>query len=164
MKDQIDVSVRRSPKYAAFMAVGAILGVLVAGLLTLVVDPAQIPAETTVAKGAGLLVVFLGIIGLFLGGLVALLLDWRGRRRAREYRVEAQIDMVDDPKAVAARRLAEMRGETAPAEAADPAPASSPETPAASPDSPAEAAPGTPADDTGDRGDLGRSERPGSGA
>ena len=29
MKDQIDVSVRRSPKYAAFMAVGAILGVLV---------------------------------------------------------------------------------------------------------------------------------------
>ena len=77
MKDQIDVSVRRSPKYAAFMAVGAILGVLVAGLLTLVVDPAQIPAETTVAKGAGLLVVFLGIIGLFLGGLVALLLDWR---------------------------------------------------------------------------------------
>ncbi|MBE4693250.1 hypothetical protein [Brevibacterium casei] len=160
MKDQIDVSVRRSPKYAAFMAVGAILGVLVAGLLTLVVDPAQIPAETTVAKGAGLLVVFLGIIGLFLGGLVALLLDWRGRRRAREFRVEAQIDMVDDPKAVAARRLAEMRGEPVP----DPGTEPGPEAGGESPDSPAEAAPGTPADDTGDRGDLGRSERPGSGA
>ncbi|EKU47216.1 Uncharacterised protein [Brevibacterium casei] len=160
MKDQIDVSVRRSPKYAAFMAVGAILGVLVAGLLTLVVDPAQIPAESTVAKGAGLLVVFLGITGLFLGGLVALLLDWRGRRKAREYRVEAQIDMVDDPKAVAARRLAEMRGEPVP----DPGTEPGPEAGGESPDSPAEAAPGTPADDTGDRGDLGRSERPGSGA
>ncbi|MFT9771650.1 hypothetical protein ACMZ29_03250 [Brevibacterium casei] len=160
MKDQIDVSVRRSPKYAAFMAVGAILGVLVAGLLTLVVDPSEIPAETTVAKGAGLLVVFLGIIGFFLGGLVALLLDWRGRRRAREFRVEAQIDMVDDPKAVAARRLAEMRGEPVP----DPGTEPGPEAGGESPDSPAEAAPGTPADDTGDRGDLGRSERPGSGA
>ncbi|NNV08465.1 hypothetical protein ETC03_19920, partial [Geobacillus sp. MMMUD3] len=129
MKDQIDVSVRRSPKYAAFMAVGAILGVLVAGLLTLVVDPAQIPAESTVAKGAGLLVVFLGITGLFLGGLVALLLDWRGRRKAREYRVEAQIDMVDDPKAVAARRLAEMRGEPVPDPGTEPGPEAGGESP-----------------------------------
>ncbi|KZE17943.1 hypothetical protein B8X04_09935 [Brevibacterium casei] len=155
MKDQIDVSVRRSPKYAAFMAVGAILGVLVAGLLTLVVDPAQIPAETTVAKGAGLLVVFLGIIGLFLGGLVALLLDWRGRRRAREFRVEAQIDMVDDPKAVAARRLAEMRGEPVPDPGTD-------LTPDSGTVPTAEAAPKTPADDADDQGDLGRSGRPGS--
>ena len=160
MKDQIDVSVGAGPMKTKVRAAGAILGVPVAGLLTLVVDPAQIPAETTVAKGAGLLVVFLGIIGLFLGGLVALLLDWRGRRRAREFRVEAQIDMVDDPKAVAARRLAEMRGEPVP----DPGTEPGPEAGGESPDSPAEAAPGTPADDTGDRGDLGRSERPGSGA
>ncbi len=120
------------------MAVGAILGVLVAGLLTLVVDPSEIPAETTVAKGAGLLVVFLGIIGLFLGGLVALLLDWRGRRRAREFRVEAQIDMVDDPKAVAARRLAEMRGEPVP----DPGTEPGPEAGGESPDSPPRRPPG----------------------
>lgn len=104
MKDQIDVSVRRSPKYAVFMGAGAILGVLIAGLLTLIVDPSQIPAEYTVAKGAGLLLIFLGVGGLFLGGLIALLLDWRGRKRAREYRVEAQIDIVDDPKVVADRK------------------------------------------------------------
>ena len=59
MKDQIDVSVRRSPKFAAFMAVGAIAGVLLAGLLTLVIDPSEVPAEYTVAKGAGLLLVVL---------------------------------------------------------------------------------------------------------
>ena len=148
MKDQIDVSVRRSPKYAVFMGAGAILGVLIAGLLTLIVDPSQIPAEYTVAKGAGLLLIFLGVGGLFLGGLIALLLDWRGRKRAREYRVEAQIDIVDDPKVVAARRLAEMRGETP----ADPA-GDTADSPV---DSPAEAAPESPVNDVDGRGDLGR--------
>lgn len=111
MKDQIDVTVRRSPKYSVFIGLGAIVGILVAGILTLTVDPAQMPAGYTVAKGAGLLLLFLGIIGAFLGGLVAILLDRLGRRRARKYTVEAHIEMVDDPKEVARRRLAEMRGE-----------------------------------------------------
>lgn len=112
MKDQIDVSVRRSPKYSVFMAAGAILGILVAGVLTLFVDPSAVPAEYTVAKGAGLLLIVLGAGGVFVGGLFALLLDWIGRKRAREFRVDAQIDVVDDPKAVARRRIAEMRGES----------------------------------------------------
>ena len=111
MKDQIDVAVRRSPKYSVFMGIGAVLGIIVAGILAIFVDPADMPMGYTVAKGLGLTLLILGIGGLFLGGLFALLLDWAGRRRAKEYRVDAQIDMVDDPKEVARRRIAEARGE-----------------------------------------------------
>lgn len=111
MKDQIDVAVRRSPKYSVFMGLGAILGVLVAGVLTLFADPAAMPAGYTVAKGAGLLLLILAVGGLFLGGLLAIILDWMGRRKARKYRVDAEIDMVDDPKEIARRRIAEANGE-----------------------------------------------------
>ncbi|MDK8436731.1 MULTISPECIES: hypothetical protein [unclassified Brevibacterium] len=111
MKDQIDVAVRRSPKYSVFMGLGAVLGVVVTGVLALFVDPAAMPTGYTVSKGLGLMLLVLGVGGLFLGGLLALILDWIGRRRAKQFRVEAQIDMVDDPKEIARRRLAEVRGE-----------------------------------------------------
>ncbi|WP_208085464.1 hypothetical protein [Brevibacterium atlanticum] len=111
MKDQIDVAVRRSPKYSVFMGIGAVLGVIASGVLALFVDPAVMPTGYTVSKGLGLMLLVLGTVGLFLGGLLALILDWAGRKRAREYRVDAQIDMVDDPKEIARRRLAEARGE-----------------------------------------------------
>ncbi|MGO2036784.1 MAG: hypothetical protein ACTH2U_09920 [Brevibacterium sp.] len=111
MKDQIDVAVRRSPKYSVFMGLGAVLGVVVTGVLALFVDPAAMPTGYTVSKGLGLTLLVLGVGGLFLGGLIALVLDWIGRRRAKQFRVEAQIDMVDDPKEIARRRIAEMRGE-----------------------------------------------------
>lgn len=112
MKDQIDVAVHRSPKYSVFLGLGAIFGVLVAGVLTLFVDPEQIPTGYTVGKGAGLLILILGTGGLFLGGLLAVILDWAGRRKAKKYKVDAQIDMVDDPKEIARRRIAEQNGET----------------------------------------------------
>ncbi|WP_426936690.1 hypothetical protein ACQE2J_16640 [Brevibacterium sp. LE-L] len=121
MKDQIDVAVRRSPKYSVFMGIGAVLGVIVAGVLAMFVDPADMPMGYTVAKGVGLLLLVLGVGGLFIGGLIALILDWAGRKRAKEFRVDAQIDMVDDPKEIARRRIAEARGEDpdAAAEAAE---------------------------------------------
>jgi hypothetical protein len=118
MKDQIDVAVRRSPKYSVFMGIGAVLGVIVAGILALFADPDDMPMGYTVAKGMGLMLLVMGTAGLFLGGLVALILDWTGRKRAKEYQVEAQIDMVDDPKEIARRRIAESRGEDPDAEAA----------------------------------------------
>lgn len=120
MKDQIDVAVRRSPKYSVFMGLGAILGVLVAGVLTLFVDPAAMPAGYTVAKGAGLLLLILAVGGLFLGGLLAVILDWMGRRKAHKYRVDAEIDVVDDPKEIARRRIAEANGEDPDAGSATP--------------------------------------------
>ena len=118
MKDQIDVAVRRSPKYSVFMGIGAVLGVIVAEVLAMFVDPADMPMGCTVAKGVGLLLLVLGVGGLFIGGLIALILDWAGRKRAKEFRVDAQIDMVDDPKEIARRRIAEARGEDPDAAAA----------------------------------------------
>lgn len=120
MKDKIDVEVRRSPKYSAFMGIGAIIGVVISGILVFFVDPTQIPNGYTVAQGAGLTIVLLGVIGLFAGAVVALILDRIGRKRARSYSVEAQIDMVDDPKEIARRRLAAQRGEALPDDEAAP--------------------------------------------
>ena len=47
MKDQIDVSVRRSPKYSVFMGIGAVLGVFVAGILAMFIDPARSEEHTS---------------------------------------------------------------------------------------------------------------------
>lgn len=149
MKDQIDVSVRRSPKYSVFMGIGAVLGIAIAGILAIFVDPADMPMGYTVAKGMGLMLLVLGIGGLFLGGLVALILDWRGRKKSKEYRVDAQIDMVDDPKEIARRRIAEAHGED-PDAGADEGTAASANT---------ESAPAV--DDEGDAG-TGRDSAPGS--
>ncbi len=149
MKDQIDVSVRRSPKYSVFMGIGAVLGIVSAGILAVFVDPGDMPMGYTVAKGLGLLLLVLGIGGLFLGGLVALILDWRGRKTSKEFRVDAQIDMVDDPKEIARRRIAEARGEDPDADAAEGGTAS------ANTDS-------APAADDGDDAGAGRDSAPGS--
>ncbi|AMT92999.1 hypothetical protein A2T55_03710 [Brevibacterium linens] len=157
MKDQIDVSVRRSPKYSVFMGIGAVLGIAIAGILAIFVDPADMPMGYTVAKGMGLMLLVLGIGGLFLGGLVALILDWRGRKKSKEYRVDAQIDMVDDPKEIARRRIAEAHGED-PDAGADEGTVASADTNAA-PAADADAQPA--ADDEGDAG-TGRDSAPGS--
>ncbi|WP_432790933.1 hypothetical protein QYM46_03840 [Brevibacterium sp. K11IcPPYGO002] len=156
MKDQIDVSVRRSPKYSVFMGIGAVLGIVLAGILAVFVDPADMPMGYTVAKGLGLLLLVLGIGGLFLGGLVALILDWRGRKTSKEFRVDAQIDMVDDPKEIARRRIAEARGEDPDADAGDDGTASASQDAAPAVDDPA------PAADDGDDAGAGRDSAPGS--
>ncbi|MEY9259571.1 hypothetical protein ABH903_002605 [Brevibacterium epidermidis] len=159
MKDQIDVSVRRSPKYSVFMGIGAVLGIAIAGILAIFVDPADMPMGYTVAKGMGLMLLVLGIGGLFLGGLVALILDWRGRKKAKEFRVDAQIDMVDDPKEIARRRIAEARGEDPDAGADEGTVASADTDTDAAPAADADAQPAV--DDEGDAG-TGRDSAPGS--
>ena len=123
------------------------------------------PMGYTVAKGMGLMLLVLGIGGLFLGGLVALILDWRGRKKAKEFRVDAQIDMVDDPKEIARRRIAEARGEDPDSGAAEDPDAGADEGTAASANT--ESAPAVDthaqpaADDEGDAG-TGRDSAPGS--
>lgn len=165
MKDQIDVSVRRSPKYSVFMGIGAVLGIVAAGILAVFVDPADMPMGYTVAKGLGLLLLVLGIGGLFLGGLVALLLDWRGRKKSKEFRVGAQIDMVDDPKEIARRRIAEARGEDPDAGAAEDPDAGADEGTAASANTDSAPVADThaqPAADDEDDAETGRDSAPGS--
>lgn len=88
--DTIDVSVRRSPKYSAFIILGVILGMIVGGILSfLPVDMAGVETEVTQASATWMLMVFLGAIGGFLGAIVALILDRISLRRARTYTVPA---------------------------------------------------------------------------
>ena len=91
--DTIDVSVRRSPKYSAFIILGVILGMIAGGILSfLPVDMAGVETEVTQASATWMLMVFLGTIGGFLGAIVALILDRISLRRARTYTVPAAHD------------------------------------------------------------------------
>lgn len=91
--DTIDVSVRRSPKYSAFIILGVILGMIAGGILSfLPVDMAGVETEVTQASATWMLMVFLGAIGGFLGAIVALILDRISLRRARTYSVPAAHD------------------------------------------------------------------------
>lgn len=91
--DTIDVSVRRSPKYSAFIILGVILGMIAGGILSfLPVDMAGVETEVTQASATWMLMVFSGAIGGFLGAIVALILDRISLRRARTYTVPAAHD------------------------------------------------------------------------
>ncbi len=91
--DTIDVSVRRSPKYSAFIILGVILGMIAGGILSfLPVDMAGVEIEVTQASATWMLMVFVGTIGGFLGAVVALILDRISLRRARTYTVPAVHD------------------------------------------------------------------------
>lgn len=73
------LTVRRSPRYMRFLAVGAGVGVVAALVLTLI-----FPENDDYDRGQvfGFLLLFLGAIGVGLGALVALILDRRAARRA----------------------------------------------------------------------------------
>lgn len=91
MKDTIDVSVRRSPKYSAFILVGVAVGMIAGGIVSLLpVDTSTLPVEVTQASITWLLMVFLGIIGGFGGAILALVIDRAGIKRARTYQVTGQ--------------------------------------------------------------------------
>ena len=91
--DTIDVSVRRSPKYSAFIILGVILGMIAGGILSfLPVDTAGVEIEVTQASATWMLMVFVGTIGGFLGAVAALILDRISLRRARTYTVPGAHD------------------------------------------------------------------------
>jgi MFS family permease len=86
------VSVRRAPRFGTFVVAGALLGVVVALILTLSfeVDPAVGFASTF-----GFFALFGIVAGIAIGAVVALLLDAVSRRRARS--VDAQLTSVEAP-------------------------------------------------------------------
>ena len=56
MTDDLDVVVRRSPRYGAFMVAGLILGFIVAGILVMLpVDTSQLTADYSMGASMGLL-------------------------------------------------------------------------------------------------------------
>jgi MFS family permease len=80
MTDRRTVRVRRSPRVGVFLAIGALLGLLIALVATLVT-----PAEPQYPTGQvlGYVALITIPVGAALGGLVAVVLDARATRRAR---------------------------------------------------------------------------------
>ena len=90
------VTVRRAPRYPAFILAGVALGVLVALVLTF-----AFPENAEFDRGQvfGFLLLWAGAIGAALGGVVALLVDRmlakRGREAVAEHEATHYVD--DDP-------------------------------------------------------------------
>jgi len=85
-----DATVRRAPRYGAFIAVGGLVGFLVTAIVTM-----QFPADPKVGMVA--LVAYFSLFGVSagvaLGALTAILLDRRSFRRTRTVQVErAEVD------------------------------------------------------------------------
>lgn len=78
--DPAEVSLRRAPRVSVFLVLGAALGLLTALILTSV-----FPVDENVGFGAtfGFLALYLIPIGILVAGFIALVFDWRSRRRAR---------------------------------------------------------------------------------
>lgn len=81
----IRVSIRRAPKFGAFMIIGGGLGAIVTYVLT-----ALFPSDPSVGFWASFAYFALfGIpAGVLVGALLALLFDWRSRRHATDVTVE----------------------------------------------------------------------------
>lgn len=75
----VTVRVRRAPKYAVFLTLGAVLGVLVALILTSAFGGAENESSTGVVYSFAQVFGFLALIGIavgvVVGGLVALIFD-----------------------------------------------------------------------------------------
>ena len=95
-----DVSIRRAPKYPAFIIVGAGIGAIVTFILT-----AVFPVDPAVGFGAlfGYFALYGVTIGALLGALLALLADRISLRRAKAATIELTTvgnpaDVVDEPE------------------------------------------------------------------
>ncbi|MFJ6651629.1 potassium transporter Trk [Microbacterium sp. NPDC091313] len=89
------VRVRRAPRYPVFLVVGALLGVVVAAILTLAFHGSdQASPNTGVVYSATQVFGFVSLvcapIGIAVGGLVAVILDARSSRRIRSFRAGHQ--------------------------------------------------------------------------
>lgn len=86
-----EASIRPVPRFGVFMGLGAVLGVIVAGILTAVGSYEKSAALDVVyppGQVFGFALLWTVPIGIALGGAVALILERVARRYARVVRVE----------------------------------------------------------------------------
>ncbi|GAA5034246.1 potassium transporter Trk [Microbacterium fluvii] len=98
------VSVRRAPKLSVFLLLGAAVGVVVAMILTFAFGGGEVVTTSGVTytplQVFGFLALYCVPIGLAVFGLIAVWLDRRAARRAREVLVDHErIQVTDDPEA-----------------------------------------------------------------
>jgi cytochrome c-type biogenesis protein CcmH/NrfF len=95
----VEATVRRVPRYGVFMGIGVVLGILVAGILTLVGSYEPSDAVNVVyppGQVFGFLLLWTVPIGLALGGVVALIIERLARRHDRVVRVEHETTIESD--------------------------------------------------------------------
>lgn len=83
------VTVRRAPKFAPFMGLGALVG-FIAALIVAYTGP--VDPTLTRESVLGFFTIVFALPGLLIGGLVALLLDWLSTRRTRQATAERTHD------------------------------------------------------------------------
>ncbi|MEV7694434.1 potassium transporter Trk [Microbacterium sp. NPDC089189] len=94
------VRVRRAPKYSVFLVLGGALGILAAMILTFTFTGTEEPSAAGVQYSQmqvfGFLALIGVVVGIVVGGVVALLFDRAFARRAREVAVEHETTRVDE--------------------------------------------------------------------
>ena len=98
------VQVRRAPKFGVFMGIGAVVGALVLGLGSALVEPGtQVDGtEIDTTPVIGLMIVVGFVVGAALGALVAVILEWTVGRRTRSAEVERTQVAFEEPTTDAA--------------------------------------------------------------
>lgn len=95
----VEATVRRVPRIGVFMGIGVVLGVIAAGILTMVgsFEPSE-AANVVYPPGQvfGFLLLWTAPAGLALGAVVALILERTARRHDRVVRVEHETIIESD--------------------------------------------------------------------
>ena len=89
----VEATVRRVPRFGVFMGIGVVLGIIAAGIITLVGSYQESEALGIVyppGQVFGFALLWTVPIGLALGGAVALILERTARRHDRIVRVDRE--------------------------------------------------------------------------
>ena len=95
----VEATVRRVPRYGVLMGIGVVLGVIAAGILTMVGSFEQSQALDVVyppGQVFGFLLLWTVPIGLALGGVAGLILERIARRHDRVVRVDRETVVDED--------------------------------------------------------------------
>ncbi|KDA04662.1 Trk-type K+ transport system, membrane component [Microbacterium sp. CH12i] len=98
-RQTVEATVRRVPRYGVFMGIGVVLGIIAAGILTMVgtYEPSAV-LDVIYPPGQvfGFALLWTVPIGLALGGAVAILLERIARRHDRVVRVDRETIIESD--------------------------------------------------------------------
>lgn len=95
----VEATVRRVPRYGVLMGIGVVLGILVAGILTMVGSYEPSDALDVVyppGQVFGFLLLWTVPAGLALGGVVGLIMERAARRHDRVVRVDRETIVESD--------------------------------------------------------------------
>lgn len=98
-RETVEATVRRVPRYGVFMAIGVVLGIVAAGILTMVgsYEPSEV-LDVVYPPGQvfGFALLWTVPIGLALGGMVAIVLERIARKHDRVVRVDHETIIEQD--------------------------------------------------------------------